>query len=132
MLASGYDIKRRRIPNWISAAAFLIALFVGIYQGALACAMLATLISMVLIGLPNLLRSGAIGAGDVKLVGAVGALLGTSSMLLVVGAGAAGSLAVLAVAGRFQGNRSGSSSIPFAPCLLAGLLLAGGASHWAN
>jgi prepilin peptidase CpaA len=85
-LYAGYtDWRRRRIPNWLTIPAFLagIALnsILGGWQGAKMSLEGAGLALGLL--LPLVLMRG-FGAGDWKLVGAVGALIGWRPMLLVL------------------------------------------------
>lgn len=101
-------------------------------QGDFFCAALAALLSALAVSSPNLFRSGAIGFGDVKLAGAVGALLGTASALLTVGAATFWALAYLVAAGWLRRGRVRSPSFPFAPFLMAGFLLAAWSGFWGN
>jgi prepilin peptidase CpaA len=71
-----FDIKERRIPNWISIPGILIGLvlnsFLGLAQLLQSCLGLAAGIGIMIV--PFAL--GWLGAGDVKLFGLVGAVLG--------------------------------------------------------
>jgi prepilin peptidase CpaA len=83
--AGWIDWRTRRIPNWLTVSGFFLALLVhslssggeGVF-GALKGAALALAILLPLVLL------GALGAGDWKLLGTVGALLGTRMMLVVL------------------------------------------------
>jgi prepilin peptidase CpaA len=77
VLCWAFDLRERRIPNWLSAAAIVVGvvfhlLFLGVPG------MMQSLLGLLLAGgallVPFLL--GGIGAGDVKMMGAVGSLLG--------------------------------------------------------
>lgn len=124
MLASWFDMRWRRIPNWLTVAAAFGGLAIALIQGALLCALFAVLLSMLVTSLPNLFKSGAIGPGDIKLVGAVGALLGIASTLFTIGAASGAALAYAISIGRLRRSRNRHSALPFAPFLLAGFLLA--------
>jgi prepilin peptidase CpaA len=76
-LAAGFDLAEKRIPNWITYTGVLLGFALGIITGGWAGFGIAAL--GFLVGfLPLLLMysGGGLGAGDVKLMGAVGALLG--------------------------------------------------------
>lgn len=73
---SGYDIRQRRLPNWLTlpgAAAVLVAA-AGAGRGAAALVGAVTLAAVYL--LVHLLAPAALGAGDVKLALGLGSLTG--------------------------------------------------------
>jgi len=83
MTAIGTDLHASRIPNWLtfSAMGFALAshIWLGSLQGAIfSLAGLGAGLGLFLI----LYASGSIGAGDVKLMAAVGAILGPYGALL--------------------------------------------------
>jgi prepilin peptidase CpaA len=85
-LAAGYtDLRERRIPNWLTVPGLFIGLSVhtwlGGWRGALTSLEGAGLALMIL--LPLVLMRG-LGAGDWKLMGAIGACLGPLMMLFVL------------------------------------------------
>ena len=131
-IASVLDIRSRRIPNWLTAGAFVAGLVTAHTQNVLSGALVAALLSVMVMVLPNLHRPGAIGAGDVKLVGAMGALLGVAGALLVVGVAACGVLGVTAPFRRPCRTRYRQTPIPFAPFLLAGFVISGWVCDWIN
>jgi prepilin peptidase CpaA len=132
------DLARRRIANWIPAAALAGGFGWQIGQsgwmGALyalagAAAGFAVFLIFYLLG--------GMGGGDVKLMAGFGALLGTSRLLEaalwtagVGGVLALGVLAFKSVRGRFGAKRQGSEegerkdSIPYAPAITLGVWLA--------
>jgi prepilin peptidase CpaA len=78
------DLRTRRIPNRLTVAAAVTAVALGVvragWQGAVVSA--AGVLTGLAIFLP-LCLAGKLGAGDVKAMGAVGAFLGPSGVLLV-------------------------------------------------
>ena len=120
------DLRRRRVPNWLTAAGA---------AGGLACAAwggwhgLAMASAGALAGFLILLPfhwCGAMGGGDVKLMAAYGALLGPSGILLA--AAFAAVLGALSAAGTLLWNPR-TAAIPYAPAIVLGAwisLLGGG------
>ncbi|MDX2181298.1 MAG: A24 family peptidase [Bryobacteraceae bacterium] len=109
--ATWFDLRERRIPNWLCAAGFALGVALhwrdGLLGAALAMAIYAPL---------YLLRG--VGAGDVKLMAAVGAIAGPWNWL---GVFAFSSLATLAAA--LWAIRTKRDKLPVAPRILAGALL---------
>ncbi|MDH3208565.1 MAG: prepilin peptidase [Gemmatimonadota bacterium] len=100
-LAVWFDVKEKRIPNWITAGGFVVALVsrgvVG--PGALWVGLLGGGLGLVLGIL--FFSAGAMGAGDGKLLASVGALLGLDTFLWCLPLiGAFGGLLALAVTAR--------------------------------
>lgn len=105
-LLSGYDIRQRRLPNWLTlpGAAMVLAGAVEAGRGASALAGAAALSGVYLV--VHLSTPAGMGGGDVKLALGVGALTGSfGSAVWLLAALAAplltalGGLAVLAVRG---------------------------------
>lgn len=97
MLATIWDLKTRRIPNFITLPTIILGLIINTYYQGLGGAknsLLGLLLGVVLLILPFALRG--MGAGDVKLLAAVGALNGPSFVLytFLYGAIAGGILAL--------------------------------------
>ncbi|MXX99615.1 MAG: prepilin peptidase [Chloroflexi bacterium] len=122
-IASAIDIRKRRIPNWLSAGGFITGLVIAYTHDALFGAITAALVSMLAMSSPNLFGAGAVGAGDVKLAGAMGVLLGMASVLLIIGAAACGAFVAIVLLNRMDWIRMRPNVIPFAPLLLGGYLL---------
>jgi prepilin peptidase CpaA len=99
-LAAAFDLRERRIPNWLVflalGAGFLLNAWLGVEQ------LLSSVWGLGLVILIFFLpfAMGIMGAGDVKLLGAVGALLGVAWIprVLFYSALAGGLLAALSLA----------------------------------
>lgn len=76
ILAATYDMRERRIPNWLTTAGVAAGVVLH-WKAALLGLGLALLVMMV----PFFMR--AVGAGDVKLMTAVGALAGPKGFLFI-------------------------------------------------
>jgi prepilin peptidase CpaA len=108
LLASFTDLRRRSIPNWLTLGSALIGLALRFVEGGLSGAgdsAAGWLMGCTFLFLPFAL--GGMGAGDVKLLGAVGALGGPHfvfyAFVYTAFLGAAASLVVLAREGRLRG-----------------------------
>ena len=129
LAASASDLKTRRIPNGLTAAGVLAGLAGHAYLGGLpgffwALAGLAAALPLLL-----LYTAHAFGAGDVKLLMAVGALMGPGFLLWTLPGAvlAAGLLALAAVLRRGRLTLpplSKASRMPFAPAVALGAAFA--------
>ena len=106
-VAAVYDVRWRKIPNWLTLSALVGGLVLQIVRAGLAGVPVA--LGGALLGLCVLLPFyviGAMGAGDVKLMAGIGALVGPHALVSVAiyGAliGGAISVAILAQRGRLQ------------------------------
>jgi prepilin peptidase CpaA len=89
LYASWIDYAERRVPNWLNAALAVAGLLTqGIYSGwsGLGIGMLGLLVGFGLLIVPWLMHG--MGAGDVKLMAAIGAWLGPMLTLWSFAAGA--------------------------------------------
>lgn len=126
LLAGGWDLARRRMPNWLTFGLMGLGLGMGFIAGGsagLAVSLQGLLLGGALLFIPFLL--GGMGAGDVKLLAAIGALKGPFFVLwaFLYGALAGGVLAVGALlAGRYFFFRP--KTIPYGAALMVGALLA--------
>lgn len=96
-LAVYFDLKIRKIPNKITAPIALIGLMISFigsgYQGLL-FSVIGMIFGLLIFIIPYLL--GGMGAGDVKLMAAIGALMGWEfTMRTALGAALAGGLMVI-------------------------------------
>jgi prepilin peptidase CpaA len=83
------DLRSRRIPNWLTASALVAGVGINLWVAGAEGASLA--LAGAAIGFALLIPFyfvRAIGAGDVKLLAAMGALLGPHSLLVTAAAGA--------------------------------------------
>jgi prepilin peptidase CpaA len=99
-LAAYFDIRERRIPNWLILFGFIGGVLLGALQGS---TQLVVSVASFFVGIVALLipfAFGWMGAGDVKLFAAIGALLGYSRLprVLFYSSLVAGSIALLALA----------------------------------
>ncbi len=117
--ACAFDARRRRVPNALTVPALLLGLALAAAQGGLPRLGLA--LGGVAVACVALFAYAGrmLGAGDVKLLLAVGALTGPRFMgLALLGAALAGGLLALAWALRRGGPR-----MPYAPAVMLGVIL---------
>lgn len=82
---STYDIRARRLPNWLTMPGAVVILTMAAIHGRGASALLGALALSAIYILVHLISSSAMGAGDVKLaigIGALTASFGTDVWLL--------------------------------------------------
>jgi prepilin peptidase CpaA len=82
--AAWHDIRTRHIPNWIPVSGVVLGIVLHVWHSGLPGAL--TCIGGAVLGLGIFLpfyMLGGMGAGDVKLFGAVGALVGPSALVIV-------------------------------------------------
>lgn len=110
--AAFYDYRFRRIPNWLIAAGLATGILLGAFQGS--DRLLQNLLGFVC-GIAVLIvpfAFGWIGAGDVKYLGVVGAMLGAGMLprVFFYSALCAGVIAVASLAfGKSHGSRFNES-----------------------
>jgi leader peptidase (prepilin peptidase)/N-methyltransferase len=74
---SFYDIRERRLPNWLTMPGAAVVLGIAAVYGRGGPAMLGALALFAVYALVHLASPAAMGAGDVKLAFGIGALTGT-------------------------------------------------------
>ena len=129
LAASACDLKTRRIPNGLAAAGLLAGLAGHAYLGGLPGVLWS--LAGIAAALPLLLlyAARAFGAGDVKLLLAVGALMGPSFLLWTL-FGAVCTAGLLALASVVRRGRftlpppSKARRMPFAPAVALGAAFA--------
>jgi len=105
LAAAYYDLRVRRIPNWINVSGAILGLGLNIYFESIEGALTATggLLIALCIYVPLYALKG-MGAGDVKLMAAIGAIVGPGNWLniFIVTAllGGAAALALVLVRGK--------------------------------
>lgn len=123
VILAAIDVETRRVPNEIvlpAAAIVLVGRLILDPRWAwVAAAFGAALCFFVL----ALIRPGGLGMGDVKLVLLMGALLGSAVIAaLLLGTLAGAAMAIVLFARR--GTAAARMTIPYAPCLVLGALVA--------
>ena len=121
------DLRRRRLPNWLTAGGAAGGLACAAWGGRHGLAMAAAGLAVGFLLLLPFHWCGAMGGGDVKLMAAYGSLLGPSGILLA--ALFAAVFGGLSAAGAWLWNPR-APAIPYAPAIVLGawLSLLGGGS----
>ena len=117
--AAWWDVRARRVPNWLTVGGLAVALVLRAAEGDIGQGVAGALY----LGLPFLLLRllfAGVGAGDVKLAAALGAALGPR-----VGrdAALAGLLLALSWALAMRLARGDKAAIPLGPFLAGGVVL---------
>lgn len=123
-IAAVSDIRAHRIPNWLTLTGTILGLIGHAWLGGWP-GLIGSLEGIGIAGLlllPYAVRG--LGAGDVKLLAAVGALMGPAFLLwTLLGTILAGGL--LALAGAVQQGRMRGVKMPLAPAIALGALFSG-------
>lgn len=128
-LLSGYDIRQRRLPNWLTlpAAVVVPAVAAGAGRGLAALAGAAALSGVYL--LVHLIAPAGLGAGDVKLAVALGALTGAFGADVWWLAAVAAPL-LTAVWGLVAVKAGGGRTVPHGPSMCVASAVAAGLGLW--
>jgi prepilin peptidase CpaA len=122
--AAAFDLRTRRVPNWLTfgVAAIGMAIAAARIDGVGVGGALAGLGLGLLLMLPGY-AFGRTGAGDVKLLAAVGTLLGPVSIVTAFfySAIAGIAFALIAAAGRREGD---DHTFAYAPAIAVGTVIA--------
>lgn len=117
------DLRSRRIPNWITVSGAVLGLALQVMDGGIRGALLC--LGGALLGFGIFIAfyiAGGMGAGDVKLFSAVGALAGPSALIIIfVLTGLLGGVAAIAAA--IWHKRIQRTFIPYGAVIAAGTLL---------
>ena len=84
LIGAIYDLKSRRIPNWLTLGTFGVILLFSIFSFKIEYVVnciLGFLAGLLLLFIPYVL--GGMGAGDVKLLAALGSLVGYKDVVLI-------------------------------------------------
>jgi len=123
VVAAVTDLRWRRIPNWITASGAALGLVFHLLEGGLSGVLLS--IAGAALGFAIFIAfyvAGGMGAGDIKLFSAVGALTGPSALVTIfVFTGLLGGVA--AVAAAIWHKRVRQTFIPYGAVIAAGTLL---------
>ncbi len=119
-VAAFIDLRTMTIPNELAAAGTVAGLLAGAVTGSLIPAIEGGILCFVLMLIIHLL--GGLGEGDVKFAAVVGVFLGPlGGILALSSAFFLGGLAAVFLL--LTGRASLKQPMPFAPCLLAGMVL---------
>lgn len=120
VLGAAHDLRTRRVPNWLMAAAAAFAMSSAAATPEVLLGGLAAFAAGLLLVLG---ARGAYGMGDVKAMGVAGATVGIAGVLpLLFWMALAGGVLVAVVVVRRRGVRG--VTVPYAPAIAAGCLLA--------
>jgi leader peptidase (prepilin peptidase) / N-methyltransferase len=118
---TGYDIRQRRLPNWLTLPGFAMIMLVAAGSGhgraaALGAGLLAAMYLLVHAAVPA-----AMGAGDVKLALGLGALTGCfgGGVWLLAAIGAPLLTALIGVVARLGWSAAWATAVPHGPSMCA-------------
>ena len=114
-----YDVRHRRLPNWLTLPGFAAIVLVAFESGRGAAALLGAAALSAVYLLVHLVSPTAMGAGDVKLALGLGALTGCfgADVWLLAAIGAPLLTAVIGVVARLGWS---AKTVPHGPSMCAG------------
>ena len=118
VVASVWDLKWRRIPNWL----MIVGLVAGLFFHLWGCSLVDGLLGLLLGGVPWLFAG--VGGGDIKFYGMCGFLLGLQGTVVsycVLCVLSVAILGVLCLCGRLRWR----DVIPFGPLIALAVVIAG-------
>jgi leader peptidase (prepilin peptidase)/N-methyltransferase len=120
VVLSVYDIRERRLPNWLTMPGAVVVLGIAAAHGRGTPALLGAVTLFAVYSVVHLVSPAAMGAGDVKLAIGIGALTGTFGIDVWVLAALGAPLLTAGWAGVAVLRRSGNT-VPHGPsmCLAA-------------
>ena len=115
---SVYDVRHRRLPNWLTLTGFVAIVLVAFESGRGAAALLGVAALSVVYLLVHLVSPTAMGAGDVKLALGLGALTGClgADVWLLAAIGAPLLTAAIGVVARLGWS---AKTVPHGPSMCA-------------
>jgi len=115
---TGYDIRQRRLPNWLTLPGFAVILLVAAVSGHGAAAALGAGLLAAVYLLIHAVAPAAMGAGDVKLALGLGALTGCfgADVWLLAAVGAPLLTAVVGLVARLGWS---ATTVPHGPSMCA-------------
>jgi leader peptidase (prepilin peptidase)/N-methyltransferase len=115
---SVYDVRHRRLPNWLTLTGFVAIVLVAFESGRGAAALLGAAALSVVYLLVHLVSPTAMGAGDVKLALGLGALTGClgADVWLLAAIGAPLLTAAIGVVARLGWS---AKTVPHGPSMCA-------------
>lgn len=124
VVASIWDLKWRRIPNWLIVVGLVTGLFLHLWGSTLWSGLLGLLVGGVPWILADLFTRGGVGGGDIKFYAMCGFLLGFDGVLVSYGVLAVLSVLTLGILCLLRKVRR-TDRIPFGPLIGVSAVIAG-------
>jgi len=115
IIATYYDCRYKMIPWQLNLTFGVLGLLMNKWQGVIGCLACVGVVSLIIVFYEVLLKKEVIGGGDMKLFGALGALLGIQLSLLLLGWS-------FIMAGLIM-QLTDKKNIPFAPSVLGTFII---------
>jgi len=126
---TGYDVRQRRLPNWLTLPGFAVIMLVAAGMGRGPAAGLGAGLLGAVYLLVHAAAPAAMGAGDVKLALGLGALTGCfgGDVWVLAAIGAPLLTAVIEIVARFGWS---ATTVPHGPSMCAASAAALGLAQW--